>query len=167
MQGLRSWIPISRLDFSLSFVSCPESMAGMKILLCTLAALLTLAVPPVQARNLSSVDGNVLLTKCHPALQMAEVTPKLSQEEWVAAFYCLGFVQGAMDADAIWQVGVTKALGAKGSPVLLYCAPKDASWPQVIRILMKWLEDNPDKLNFSGYDVINAAMSKAYPCPAP
>jgi hypothetical protein len=30
---------------------------------------------PASARNVSSVDGNVLLAKCHPALQMAEVSP--------------------------------------------------------------------------------------------
>ena len=35
-----------------------------------------------EARNLSSVDGNTLLTKCHAAEQMAEVSPKLSPEEW-------------------------------------------------------------------------------------
>lgn len=31
---------------------------------------------------------------------------------------------------------------------------------------MKWLEDNPEKLNLPGYVVINFAMSKAFPCPA-
>lgn len=93
---------------------------------------------------------------------MAEVSPKLSEQEWAAAFYCLGFVQGVMDADAIWQVGETQAHGTKAR----YCAPQDASWPQIIRILVKWLEDNPEKLNLPGYDVINFAMSKAYPCPA-
>ncbi len=118
------------------------------------------------ARNLSSVDGNILLTKCHPAQQMAEVSPKLSQGEWTAAYYCLAFVQGVMDADAIWQTAETKALGAKSRSILFYCVPQDVSWPQIIRILVKWLEDNPEKLNQPGYDVINFAMSKAYPCPA-
>lgn len=138
----------------------------MKTLLLCAVVLSVLPALPARARNLSSVDGNVLLTKCHPALQMAEVTPKLSQDEWTAAFYCLGFVQGAMDADAVWQTAQTKALGAKAHSILFYCAPQDASWPQIIRVLVKWLEDNPDKLNLSGYDVINFAMSKAYPCPA-
>jgi hypothetical protein len=138
----------------------------MRTLLLCAVVLLVLPALPACARNLSSVDGNVLLTKCHPALQMAEVTPKLSQDEWAAALYCLGFVQGAMDADAVWQTAQTKALGAKAHSILFYCAPQDASWPQIIRILVKWLEDNPDKLNLPGYDVINFAMSKAYPCPA-
>jgi hypothetical protein len=138
----------------------------MRTLLLCAVVLLVLPALPACARNLSSVDGNVLLTKCHPALQMAEVTPKLSQDEWAAAFYCLGFVQGAMDADAVWQTALTKALGAKAHSILFYCAPQGTSWPQIIRILVKWLEDNPDKLNLPGYDVINFAMSKTYPCPA-
>ncbi|MGA2537347.1 MAG: Rap1a/Tai family immunity protein, partial [Terracidiphilus sp.] len=96
------------------------------------------------------MDGNTLLAKCHPAEQMAEVSPKLTNDEWAAAFYCLGFVQGAMDADAIWQTGEAKIPGQKTRSILPYCAPKDVSWPQVIRIIVKWLEDNPDKLNDPG-----------------
>ena|ERR1019366_4853877 len=115
-------------------------------------------------RSLSSVDGNVLLTKCHPALEMTDVSPKLSEAEWAAAFYCLGFVQGAMDADAIWQVAETKAHQTTTRSILGYCAPQDASWPQIIRIVVKWLEDNPEKLNYSGYDVVHFAMLKAFPC---
>ena len=137
----------------------------MRTLLLCAVVLSVLSTLPACARNLSSVDGNVLLTNCHPALQMAEVSPKLSQDEWTAAFYCMGFVQGAMDADAVWQTALTKALGAKAYSVVLYCAPQNVSWPQVIRVLVKWLEENPEKLNLSGYDVINFAMSKAYPCP--
>ena len=141
-------------------------LTAMRItsLLCAVT-LLAFSASPAWSRNLSSVDGNVLLTKCHPALQMADVSPKLSQDEWTAAFYCLGFVQGAMDADAVWQIDQTLAHGNKTRSVV-YCAPQDASWPQIIRILVKWLEDNPEKLNLPGYDVINFAMSKAYPCPA-
>jgi hypothetical protein len=138
----------------------------MRTLLLCATVLSVLSSSPAWGRNLSSVDGNILLKNCHPALQMAEVSPKLSQEEWTAASYCMGFVQGAMDADAIWQTAQTKALGAKARSILFYCVPKDVSWPQIIRVLVKWLEDNPDKLDRSGYDVINLAMSKAYPCPA-
>ena len=69
-----------------------------------------------------------------------------------------------MDADSIWHTALTKSLGAKAEPLLLYCVPKDASWPQLIRVLVKWLEENPDKLNLPGYDVIQLAMSKSYPC---
>ena len=61
------------------------------------------------ARNLSAVDGNMLLTKCHAAERMTEVSPKLTEDEWSAAFHCLGFVQGVMAADSIWQTALTKA----------------------------------------------------------
>ena len=137
----------------------------MKKLLIITAALFVGNACLAQSRNLSAMDGNTLLTKCHAAQKMTETSPKLSNEEWSDGFYCLGFVQGAMDADLIWQTAETKALGAKARSLVFYCAPKDASWPQLIRVLVKWLEDNPDKLNLSGYDVINLAMSKSYPCP--
>ena len=78
----------------------------MKTLLLCATVLSLFPSSSAWARNLSSVDGNILLTKCHPALQMAEVSPKLSQEEWMAAFYCLGFVQGlsshSKSVDLLW-----------------------------------------------------------------
>jgi hypothetical protein len=136
----------------------------MTSLLCAVV-LLAFSASPARARNLSSVDGNVLLTKCQPAQHMTDTSPKLSQAEWEAAWYCLGFVQGVMDADAVWQVGETQAHGTKNSN-LVYCAPQDASWPQIIRILVKWLEDNPEKLNLPGYVVMHDVMVRTYPCPA-
>jgi hypothetical protein len=59
---------------------------------------------------------------------MAEVSPKLSQDEWAAAFYCLGFVQGVVDADGMWQIDQTRALahGIK-TRAIVYCVPQDVS----------------------------------------
>lgn len=145
---------------------CADALSSMKTSLFAAVVLSALGGSAGWARNLSAVDGNELLTKCHAAERMAEVSPKLSNDEWAAGFFCLGFVQGVMDADNIWQSAGTKALGSKARPLLLYCAPKDASWPQLIRVIVKWLEENPNKLNESGYDVINLAMSNAYPCPS-
>jgi hypothetical protein len=138
----------------------------MKTFILAAVVLSVLGASSAWARNLSAMDGNTLLTKCHAAERMAEVSPKLTNDEWAAGFFCLGFVQGVMDADQIWQTAESKALGAKARSLLFYCVPKDASWPQLIRVLVKWLEDNPNKLNESGYDVINLAMSNAYPCSA-
>jgi hypothetical protein len=136
----------------------------MKLQLLSALGLLIFSVTPCGARNLSAVDGNVLLAKCHAAEKMTDVSPKLSNEEWAAGFYCLGFVQGVMDADGIWQAGVSKGLGSKTTGIVPYCVPNDVSWPQIIRVLVKWLEENPDKLNSPGYDVIYWAMSKNFPC---
>ena len=135
----------------------------MKLQLLSGLFLLSLSVPPCWARNLSAVDGNLLLAKCHAAEKMTEVSPKLSSEEWEAGFYCLGFVQGVMDADGVWQAGVSKGLGSKTAGILPYCVPNDVSWPQIIRVLVKWLEDNPDKLNSSGYDIISLLSGKTLP----
>jgi Rap1a immunity proteins len=135
----------------------------MKTLLVT-AVLLIFGASQAQARNLSAMDGKTLLTDCHAAERMDEVSPKLTKEEWSAGFYCLGFVQGTIDADNIWQTAETKALGSKALPLVLYCLPGDASWPQLVRILVKWLENNPAKLDLPGYDVINMAMSDSYTC---
>ena len=136
-------------------------MKTFALLAGVLGAVLVL---PAHARNLSAVDGKTLLANCHAAQQMDEVSPKLNSDEWSAGFYCLGFVQGVVDADNIWQTAAKKALGSKAFPLVSYCVPDDVSWPQLVRILVKWLEDNPSKLNLSGYDVIHMALDKTYPC---
>lgn len=136
----------------------------MKPIFLVTAFLLSFGVFQAQGRNLSSMDGKTLLTNCHAAEKMDEVSPNLTKEEWSAGFYCLGFVQGTVDADNIWQTAETKASGSKAGQVLFYCLPSDVSWPQLVRVLVKWLENNPSKLNLPGYDVINMAISGSYPC---
>jgi hypothetical protein len=139
----------------------------MKTLVLLLVGVLAAVIAlPAHARNLSSVDGNTLLADCHATQQMGEVSPKLNRDELAAGFYCLGFVQGVVDADNIWQTAEKKALGSKANPLVSYCVPDDVSWPQLVRVLVKWLEDNPAKLNLPGYDVIHMALDKAYPCPS-
>jgi hypothetical protein len=62
-----------------------NTISGMRItsLLCAVT-LLAFSASPAWSKNLSSVDGNVLLTKCQPALHMTDVSPKLSQDEWAS-----------------------------------------------------------------------------------
>jgi hypothetical protein len=85
----------------------------MKILVLLVGVLAAVIALPAHARNLSSVDGNTLLVECHAAQQMDEVSPKLNSNEWAAGLYCLGFVQGVVDADNIWQTAEKKALGSR------------------------------------------------------
>lgn len=51
------------------------------MLVLVAATLEVLNVARASGRSLSPVDGNMLLTKCHAAQRMEEVTPKLSGEE--------------------------------------------------------------------------------------
>jgi len=138
----------------------------MKILAALSFAFFTTLIAHSQQRNLSSVTGSTLITKCQATIHMDDVKPTLSDQEWSAGFYCLGFVQGAMDADSIWGIAEAKAYGPKAQKLLSYCVPKDVTWPQIVRVLVKWLSDHPDKLNWAGYGVIQMSMSASYPCPA-
>jgi hypothetical protein len=117
------------------------------------------------ASTLSSVDGSKLLSKCHAATKLDDVSPNLTREEYGAAFYCLGFVQGAMDASTVFQTAEHKALGQNSNIFVPHCVPESAGWSQIIRVIVKWLEDNPAKLDLSGYDVIRLSMTQAFPCP--
>jgi len=73
--------------------------------------------------------------------------------------YCAGYVSGVMDVEAVWNAtekGVSKATH--------YCIPKEANNGQVLRILKKWLDDNPAKLHWRADTIIHHALVEAFPC---
>lgn len=142
------------------------TLSAMKSMWVGLAILFAFCSAPsaMATRNLSSTDGNMLLKECHAALKGAEVSPQLTGPEWQAGAHCIGFVQGVLDADAIWFVGAKTSTGDNAK--VLYCLPDDSQTMQLIRVLVKFLEDNPEKLNLPGYVLIWVAMAKSYPCSA-
>jgi hypothetical protein len=44
------------------------------------------------------------------------------------------------------------------------CIPDEASPDQIIKVVIKYLEDNPDKLHWQANVLIFASMRKAFPC---
>jgi hypothetical protein len=139
-------------------------LVSMKKLVVTL--LFFLCVPALtRAASLSSTTGSVLLTKCHTAEKMDEASPKLNDIEWGAANYCLGFIQGVVDTDTMWQFAEDQKRDRPSSlPISHYCLPDNYSWSQVTRTVVKWLEDNPTKLSDAGFAVVHNALVAGYPC---
>jgi hypothetical protein len=134
----------------------------MKSTLICLLISFTLSAPIAMARNLSITDGNMLLKECHAAIKAAEVSPQLTAPEWQAAAHCMGFIQGVMDADQVWYAGISESSGANA--VKRYCVPDDATWSQLVMVVVKWLENNPADLNQAGYVHVERAMANSYPC---
>ena len=134
------------------------------MLLLAIAALWIVSAVPTSARNLSAVTGEKLLTACSAAQKTDTDEASLTDADWNEAFFCMGFVQGALDEQAVWQVGDEQS---HRETLAHFCIDNDASWPQIIRILVKWLENNPKQLNLAGVVVIQKAMADAYPCKKP
>ena len=97
------------------------------------------------AQDLNS--GNGLLVSCQTSIrQMDNPGMTLSFSEGLYDGYCTGIV-----------TGVTAA-----SP--LVCPGKGATVGQEIRVVVKFLQDHPEKLNLRNTDLIEQALSEAFPC---
>jgi hypothetical protein len=82
----------------------------------------------------------------------------LTAEETVQSVWCVGYVSGILDGLAImrWKGGTT--------PV---CLPTDGvENEQAVRIVVKFLRENPKMLHETGRSLVVAALGEAFACPS-
>ena len=104
--------------------------------------------------NLAWGDGNELLSKCNKSIRFAKDT--------FDAGYCVGIVQGVMGATSYFNE-VLIGLGGKKT---FFCVPsRSVIVLQSIRIIVKYLNENPERLHMSETLLIGMALGEAFPCP--
>jgi hypothetical protein len=98
-------------------------------------------------------DGNELLNSCNMALRSmgGEVV-----DNYFAVGTCLGFTQGIRQVLIYQQEQL--------SPAARVCFPKGMTNGQGVRIVLKYLEDNPAELQRPGSSLVYEAYKAAYPC---
>jgi hypothetical protein len=72
------------------------------------------------------------------------------------AWYCLGYLSGFLDAHTV--------ASSFGGANRLFCGPPKVSNEQLVRVVVKYLSDNPDKLNQDPGLVTMLALAKSFPC---
>jgi len=100
------------------------------------------------------VSGNQLLAHCREYKSIAADHEGSSFE----AGHCGGFLHGVADSYQSLH-----RLDASSPP--LYCMPAGVSGGQLVRIVFKFLEANPEKLNAVASDLVLLAYVEAFPCP--
>ena len=101
-------------------------------------------------------DGNMLLKYCGLAIRDID-GEKLTDSQRSNGMYCLGFISGFMDAHQ-WVVGLSES-----GPI--YCIPRDSiRLGQSVRIVIKWLKNNPEKLHESAGAAVLKSLVQAFPC---
>lgn len=69
--------------------------------------------------------------------------------------YCMGYIAGVVDA-------------IRGVPLPddmpTHCLPPNVTLGQLRQVVVKYLEDHPEKLHYSGDAIILAALAEAFPC---
>jgi len=105
-------------------------------------ALLTM---PVRAQN--TTDGNYLLGSCQITVRVME-NPDTTLDKYAAwrDGYCRGIVEGV------------------GAASPLICPAEGVTLGQEIRVVSKFLQDHPEKLNLRGTKLAEESLAQAFPC---
>ena len=113
-----------------------------------LVALLCVCLVPAQTMGqaTSHQDGNDLLPRCEQAVDAIDKTTWKNANESFNAGFCLGLVQGVSYASAD------------------VCTGEGVTFSQMERVVVKFLQDNPKKLNLNQSTLVQTALSKAFPC---
>lgn len=98
-------------------------------------------------------DGNELLMQCQQYLKVAD-----SEKNYdvLAVGLCGGFI-GGVNSTVLFYSDVLKKDDK-------YCMPDSVTNGQMVRIVVKYLKDNPKLLNNGRTGLVWSALRDAYPC---
>jgi hypothetical protein len=137
-------------------------LAGLLILFMTLFEpnALQRERPPNDMITVHGGTGSFLLPFCDAALKSKAggtraIKPAATEiQEVVDGSYCRGYVLGVVDT--LISVSTTTKTNV--------CIPDNADNDQLVRIVDKYLNDNPAKLNDPAVGLIMTSMLSAFPC---
>jgi hypothetical protein len=117
----------------------------MKIMLGLI--LVILLARPIRAQQPNTSDGTFLLESCQLSLQAHE-NPNATQNKYEAwrDGVCVGVIEG---------VSAT-------SP--LVCPAENVTLGQEVRVVIKFLQEHPEKLHLRGSKLVQEALAQAFPC---
>jgi hypothetical protein len=81
----------------------------------------------------------------------------------IDATFCIGFLTGIQGYDVMLSQVETDRNAGKGL-IQHACVPENATTDEAVRVVVKWLRDNPDKLHFPASVVAIDALRKGFPC---
>ena len=108
------------------------------------------------------LDGNLLDNKCGQQRRF-DAGVKLNQEEFGDALFCIAYIRGVGDAIIVqdtMKVKLTTDEGEWAKP----CFPSSVTNQQYIKVVLKYLADNPAKLHLPAYLLVLTALTEAFPC---
>jgi Ssp1 endopeptidase immunity protein Rap1a len=121
----------------------------MKTVLVTLTLLLSSAVLAVEEGRESS---EAFLKYCISAEKVLDGGKLESTSEMVDAVNCLKYLDGFRDGLRLYT-----------RPQII-CIPREVTDRQLVRVVMKYLRENPSKLHLDKVQGATDALRAAYPC---
>ncbi len=105
--------------------------------------------------NLSAFDGNGYLGFCKTYLRLQESVELATYENGQEEGGCLGYLRGVIETAQIWQQGTGRQT---------FCLPEAGGINQLIRVTIKYIEDNPAELHKNASILVQFALKEAFPC---
>lgn len=103
--------------------------------------------------NPTFADGNKLISQCSDAIHAFD-TGTVRDAHNIAA--CAGYIEGIVD---------TLRTLEKNQTLLSVCWPEQPiSTAQVVRVVYKYLQENPAQLHFPKAYLVFGAIEKGFPC---
>jgi hypothetical protein len=125
------------------------------------------------ANDQGPFTGIDLMHVCNDAVKFYDNNGNnLTPEQSMHAVMCSSFVSGVFQANlanlgVVFGVRSPKEIPVKGIRQKMYCLPDGINEPsleQIIRVVLKYLKDNPKDLSVRAGILVYAALLKAFPC---
>jgi hypothetical protein len=113
-------------------------------------------VPGTQA-----LSGNDLLRECTFALRFDDGDRALINEELTYGAHCGGYLLGFYEGYGA-KAAADKVLG--GTPNREVCFPDNLPTDQMVRVVVKYLREHPERLNQAPGLLVVGAFYGAFPC---
>lgn len=131
-----------------------------KIIFCLISILLLASIS--FADELSKDNGETLLRNLDLHMRFDDLNANPSPGGSSRTWESIGFVMGVVDSNAYYRSIAPANTG--NNPLVYFCIPDDATGSQILRTVIKYLNDNPDKLHKSRVLLTYDALKAYYPC---
>ena len=119
-------------------------------------------------------DGNLMLRSCRAAVEMFDAGGPgsgTSNDRFAGAATCIGYLRGIRDLAAYWNLLLSPFMRQVGRADLSdhgagspFCIPENVNPAQLARVIVKYLENHPEKLHEEDIVLTVEALTQAFPC---
>jgi hypothetical protein len=99
-----------------------------------------------------ATTANALLRECQLSQRIMTDEPKLTRLELLQAGHCMGFVEGFIHTGRVLPVP------------LRFCTPKEVTLDRAVRVLIEYLNSNPEVAHQDGEILTGIAFQTTWPC---
>lgn len=126
-----------------------------------LPANLGLALASQETAQDQNMAGVGLLRDCNDAMQLFDNPGSNPTASYASAGMCMGYLRGFIAGHISTESFYQARFHFSSS---LICLPKEWTTDQAVRIVVKWLNDHPERLHLNEGVLVMQAFQEAFPC---